>query len=476
MIDTADKILDTVLIFTPTSYSDKENIWEDVHAKFPPLGLASIAAYIRSKGHTVEIIDCNIDGPSFSDFVLYFTRHFLVVYSHINVIGISSLTSNINTAYKIAQLCKEHYPDAIIVLGGPHATALPQEVIQNEYVDIVVVGEGEYTFEEIVSGCNLSSIHGIVYKNENGNIITNTPRKRINDLDSLPMPAYDRLRIADYRPAKGSYKRLPAMSMVTSRGCPGACTFCVKTLGNRITYRSAEKIIEEIRLLIGQYKIKHILFYDDTFTVNERNVMRLCDLLIINKINITWTCFTCTVFVSYELLQKMKDAGCHQIMYGIESTDRTVLQNINKKIDITHVRNAVQWTKQVGIECRLAFLVGSPGDTETTIQENIKFINQLDPDYLIVNVTTPFPGTQMFEWAKDEDLITSYNWDDYTLAKPVIRLKNLNEKQIIKLYKMMYRRFYLRPNYIIKRLASIRSLSDFNILFNGFKSLLSFFY
>ena len=294
-------------------------------------------------------------------------------------------------------------------------------------------------------------------------------------LDELPIPAYDLLPVLKYKPAKGSYKRLPAMSMMTSRGCPGRCTFCSKTLGNILVFKSAEVIFKEIKYLIDNWGIKQILFYDDTFTVFKENVVKLCDLLLENNIDISWTCFARVDFIDKEMLQKMKDSGCHQIMYGVENVDEGVLRNINKKINIDQVKNAVKWTKQVGIECRLAFMVGNPGDNMEILKKNTKFAIKMDPDLIVVNITTPFPGTDMFDWAKSKDLILTYEWDDYTLAKPVMRLENLTADEIKKLYKHMYRRFYFRPKYIFKKLLSIRSLDDLKILSSGFKALLSFF-
>ena len=175
------------------------------------------------------------------------------------------------------------------------------------------------------------------------------------------------------------------------------------------------------------------------------------------------------------MLIKMKKAGCHQIMYGVENIDEGVLKNINKKIDINKVINATNLTKKVGIECRLAFMIGNPGDNEEIIKKNIAFINKVDPDLLIVNVTTPFPGTEMFKWAKEKNLILTYDWDDYNLANPVMRLENLTADQIKRFYKMMYRAFYFRLGFMLRKILKIRTIDDIKILFSGFISLLSFF-
>jgi len=470
--------LDCLLISPPIFDENRQNIWKQVNSNFPPPGLLSIAAYVRSKGHSVRVIDCNIDSPSVESFEPFFEKEFVQKFSSIRVIGLTAMTCTVKKAYKIAAICKKYYPQALMVFGGVHATFVTDEVINNQFVDAVVLGEGEKTMEEIVAGDDLAEIRGIVFKKMAGQgeyqVVKNAPRERIANLDSLPMPAYDLLPILKYQPAKGTYKRLPAMSMMTSRGCPGRCTFCNKTLGDRIVFKSAEKILEEIQYLIKNYRIRQILFYDDTFTIYRENVIKLCDLIIENKIDISWTCFARVDFVDLAMLEKMKRAGCHQIMYGVENTDAAVLKNLNKNIDLDQVMNAVKWTKRAGIECRVAFMVGSPGDNEQTVKKNIEFINKLNPDLLVANITTPFPGTAMFQWAKERNLILTYDWNDYTLAKPVVRLENLSAEQIQKLYCLMYKSFYLRPSYIIKKVLGIRTIDDIKILFGGLKSVFSF--
>ena len=470
--------LDCLLISPPIFDEDSKNIWKQVNSNFPPPGLLSIAGYLRNRGHLIKIIDCNISSPSVESFRPFFEKEFVKKFSSIKVIGITAMTCTVKKAYKVAQICKEYYPESTVVFGGVHATFVTDEVINNKLVDIVVVGEGEITMEEIVAGKNLAEIRGIVFKKlsekNKYEVVTNPPRERIIDLDSLPMPAYDLFPVLQYKPAKGAYKRLPAMSMMTSRGCPGQCTFCSKTLGNRLVFKSAKRILEEIKYLIQNYKIKQILFYDDTFTVYRDNVIKLCDLIIENKIDISWTCFARVDFVDFEMLKKMKEAGCHQIMYGIENINVSVLKNLNKNININQVINATKWTKKAGIECRLAFMVGSPGDNEEIVKKNIDFVNKLNPDLLIANITTPFPGTAMFKWAKERNLILTYDWDDYTLAKPVMKLANLSANQIQDLYKLMYKSFYFRPTFILRKLLKIRTIEDVKIVLGGLTALLSF--
>jgi radical SAM superfamily enzyme YgiQ (UPF0313 family) len=471
------KSLDLLLINPPSFYNDKENIWAGVNSNFPHLGIASIASYVRQSSYSVQVIDCNIVSPSVDQFERYFKDAYVRNYSFIRYIGLTAFTFNINKAYIIASICKRYYPNALILFGGTHATVLPDEVIQKKCVDIVVYGEGEKTCLDILKNISLADIKGILYKQNINNrtlIIKNDPQDRIINIDELPQPAYDLLPINKYRPAKGSYKRLPAMSMVTSRGCPGKCTFCVNSLGTRLVFKSASTIYNEIIYLVKNYGIKQLLFYDDTFTVNKANVIQLCDLIIDKGVDITWTCFARADFIDDFMLGKMKKAGCHQIMYGVENINPDVLNNIKKKINIDQIVNAVHLTKKHAIECRLAFMVGNPGDSEKIIDENIEFLKSIDPDFVVINITTPFPGTEMFAWAKKNNLILTYNWDDYTLSKPIMRLKNLDENQIKRLYKKMYRSFYFRKKYILRMLKSIRSFSDAKRLWDGFFAVFRF--
>lgn len=477
MAENCQKQLDCLLIAPPMFYGDEENIWQKISSNFPPLGLASIAGYLRSRGFKTRIIDCNIASPTVDQFERFFQENYAANFRSIKYIGFTATTVMIKKSYQIAQICKKYFPQARIVYGGAHATFLPAEVLSRDFIDIAVIGEGELTMAEIIADKPLVDIKGIAYPRVIGgerSIIFNEPRPRIIDLNNLPIPAYDLLPIRSYKPAKGSYKRLPAMSMVTSRGCPGQCTFCSKILGSRIVFLSAEKIFAQIKYLINNYNIKQILFYDDTFTVNKANVIKLCDLLLKNKIDLSWTCFARVDFVDLEMLKKMKLAGCHQIMYGVENIDEAVLKNINKKINLEQVKNAVGWTKTAGLECRLAFMVGNPGDNREVLEKNIKFINKINPDLLVVNVATPFPGTAMFKWADEHKFILTYDWDDYDLAKPVMRLENLTADQIRDYYREMYRRFYFRPGYILKKILAIRSYENIKAMFGGFLALLSF--
>jgi len=464
-------MLDAVLI-NPCLFKKKSNIWKRIDSCFPSLGLASIAGYARSKGFKVRIIDAPALRLSVEEFEKYLK--FNSQYYQAKFIGFTATTSSVKNAYEMAKIAKRIYPQAKIVFGGVHATVLPEEVIKQEEVDIAVKGEGEITFNEVLSNRDLSEIKGIVFK-KRGQIIVNPPRERIGNLDELPFPAYDLLPMGRYYPAKGSYQRLPAMSMLTSRGCPGRCTFCNKTLGEKMVFRSADSLIEEIKGLIKDYGIRQIMFYDDTFTVYKENVRKFCRLLLEQKIGISWCCFSRVDYVDLDLLKLMKQAGCHQIMYGVESGDQGVLDSINKKINLDLAKEVVKMTKMAGIDVRGAFMLGNPIETKGTILKTLDFAIELNPEIAIFNVTTPYPGTVMFEQAKKEGMIMTYDWDDYDMSKPVMKLKNLSQEEIQRLYRYCYKKFYFRPKYLLMRLKRLFSKpGEVKVVYDSLKAVFSF--
>jgi anaerobic magnesium-protoporphyrin IX monomethyl ester cyclase len=469
--------INCILISPPYNYKTG-SIYQEVTVNDPPLGLAYIAGFARSKGHTVRIIDCNVEAPSIDEFRDLILNEFIKCNINARIIGVTTTTPSINSAHKVAAICKKYFNECRVVFGGPHATFQYSDILEDDCVDIVVCGEGEVTFEELLSNKKpLNEIEGIVYR-EGGNdfkkIVKNKPRERIKDLDNLPMPAYDLLSLDKYHPALGAYKEEQTINMSSTRGCPEKCSFCAKVFGSFLTYKSYNKIFEELCYLKNVYKINHFLFFDESFTINRNNVLNLCNLIIENKLAIEWTCFARADLVDLTLLRIMREAGCYQIMYGAESFNKIVLNNISKHLSSEIIFKAVQLTKSVGIECRLAMMVGNPGDTEQNINDNIKILKKLNPDLIVVNIAVPFPGTALYRWANEENRILSFSWDDYTGAIPLIHYDDFSEKQILYFYKKMYRDFYLRIPYILKMISRVNSRKDVLRLLYGFKSLLSF--
>lgn len=465
--------LDTLLIWPPFDFPD--GFYSNLRAYDPPLGLLALGAYVRQFDYNVSILDCNLRFENADiEFEDYLKEEILPLSQGLKVIGFTTTTPSVNSCYRLAKICKKILPDVQVVFGGAHASFVPDEALNTGYVDIVVVGEGEITFKEILDQNDLSTIKGIVYRD--GSKFIRTPvRERIKDLDSLPIPAYDLIDMDKYRPILGAYKRLPAMMMVSSRGCPWSCNFCRRPVGKMLTVRSAQKIYDEMKMLSEVYGIKDIAFQDDVFTVNHENVFELCELLIKNPIDIRWLCFARVDIVSFDLLKKMQQAGCWQIMFGVENFEQSILDGINKAVKREQIFQSIEWAQKAGIEVRICMMVGNIGDTEEIINRNIRLIKQLGPDYLSVAIVTPFPGHDIYNWAVKENRISTYDWDKYYGATPILQLDTLTPEEITSLYRKMTFSVYFSPKFILKKLISIRTITELQNYTKGFLGLLHFY-
>ena len=457
-----------ILFLNPPWHKKSGNIWKSVSSCMPPFGLGILAALAREGGFSAAIIDFNAECIGLDRVQERLPD------SAPKFVGITATTILIDIALELAKMAKKRYPETKIIIGGVHATVMPEEVLKSPDVDYILMGEGENSLLELLAGKDPQTTRGIGFKN-NGVIILNSPQPIIPDINVFPIMAYDLLPMSKYYSAPGSYKREPSFGMITSRGCPGRCTFCNGDLfGSVIRFRSAEKIVDEIKFLQKNYGIKDIVFYDDTFTSNRKRAKEFCRLIIENNLDLTWSCFSRVDTVDLEILKEMKKAGCHQVMYGVESGDPQILENINKKISLRKVEETVAATKKAGLEVRLAFMLGNPGETEETLKKTVQYAIDLDPDLVSFNITTPYPGTQMFAWAEEHHYLITKNWPEYDLSKPVMKLPTVDSAKILSYYKKAHRQFYFRPSYIVKKILKIRSFDDFKNNFRPFLSLLKF--
>ncbi|MBU1131194.1 B12-binding domain-containing radical SAM protein [Patescibacteria group bacterium] len=459
-----------LLINPPWVIGENKNLWKQIASCWPSLGLAYIAAVLEHEGHQVYYLDCSAEHYTVGDL-----EKVLKNYTDLDFIGITATTPLINNALAVADIAKKLFNKVKIVIGGVHASVLPEEVLVHPAVDFVVIDEGEKTMKELVSGKEPKDILGLWYKKDN-QIVKNQLRPLIQNLDDIPPPAYHLLPMDKYYPAIGSYKRLPAMMLFATRGCPGRCTFCYRTFRGRVRKRSAKNIIDEIKILQKNYGIKEVAFYDDTFTLFKDVIKDFCDIIIKEKIDISWSCFTRVDYVDEELLGIIKKAGCHLILFGVESADEKILQNINKRISLDQVKQVVKLARKIGIETRASFMFGNQGETEETIKKTISFALELDPDEVQFNITTPYPGTELFQWAKERGYIKSFNWNDYSMSNVVMELPEANQEKLQYYYNLAHRRFYFRPKIILRRLFNIRSWNQLKQEIKGGLALFNFFY
>lgn len=439
----------------------------------PPLGLASIAAVLEQNGHQVEILDVN---------ALQLSEHEIVKkVKGADVIGITAMTPAINSAIKIAREIKEENPDQIIILGGPHATILPEETLNKvPEIDMIVRGEGEKTmvelFDALENNKDIQNINGLTYRN-NG-IKSSPAQPPITDLDSLPFLAYHFLPIHKYKLHPPHGRKLPYMAMMTSRGCPYNCIYCSKPIfGQKFRAQSPGRTIDEVEYLIDKFKIKEIVFYDDSFTLNKKRILQLCEEIHERNIDILWSCETRVDLINEELLKAMKKAGCYMIAYGIESGNQMILNNLRKRITIEQIRSAIELTHKAGIQSVGYFMLGSPGETPETIWQTIDFTKSLKLDFAQFSVMIPLPGTDIYELYLKSGHETS-NWDDYIYASlksastPVFETEMLSKDELQAWNARAYKEFYFRSSYIWQRLIGMRSFRDLNTNIRGFSMFL----
>jgi len=444
-----------VLLINPPWLTKNGNIWHGVQSTYPPLGLLYVAALAEARGHRVRVMDVNAEHLEFDDIAAFLTER------RPAWVGLTAVTAQIIVAHRVAELVKRVSPESKVVIGGVHGTALPDEVLRDPNVDFVVRGEGEKPFAALIDGEPVEQIGGLSYRGTNllQPVVNNPQAEPIEDLDSLPTPAYHLIRFDLYKPAVGAYRRLPSINMTMTRGCPGKCTFC-NSAETALRTRSAEHVVDEIQRLQERYGVREVSFYDDTFTIFKQQVSRLCDLILERKIDLSWSCFARADCVSEGLLAKMRAAGCHQILFGLESADPGILEAIRKPIDLDQTRRAVRMVQKAGIMVRAAFMFGNPGETVETMQRTIDFAIDLDPDISLFNITTPYPGTQMFAWAHKNGYLRTLDWSDYDLANSVLELPTVSSEEVNRMYRAAYRAFYFRPRYLLKRLTRMRSWDD----------------
>ncbi len=429
-----------------------------------PLGLGYIASVLRDGGHDVTFVDPEAHGQTYSDLERILTE------IEPGLVGIGCSTPNFAVALKIAGIARK-CTKAKICVGGVHVSALPKETLRdNDILDFVVMGEGEYTLLELAGGVSPSKIKGIA-RRVGKKVVINPPRPFIEDVDSIPFPARDLADMDKYRPAAYVGMGKKSATMITSRGCPSRCTFCAShlTLGNRFRPRSPENVVDEIEHLVNDYGIEHIIFEDDTFTVDVERAKKICNLMIERKIDINWYCFSRVNVISRDLLSVMKRSGCYSIGYGVESGNPEILKTIKKGITLNQVRKAFDLTKKFNIRVLGFFMFGLPGDTPETIRQTLDFAKEVNPHMAFFNLMVPYPGTEVFinrekygfEICRDYGSFVSIG-THAVVTRPGLSNTDLQRH----VYKANIE-YYLRLSALLRLLKTIRGFSQIEVYVKG---------
>ncbi len=437
-----------VLLVNPPDVTTKYERFLGITA--PPLGLAYIAAVLEEAGYSVRILDCPPLEMSWEEFRRTVRR------LKPKIVSIMATTPIINQAYKAAKIVKEELEDAIVCLGGYHPTFMDVECLREcEHVDIVVRREGEFTLLDLVRAFidgvkSLSDILGITYRRED-DIVRNPDRPLIQDLDALPLPARHLLPMDRYT-FFGT--RTSATTVITSRGCPVGCDFCASSQmhGRKLRMHSAERVVSEVAHVHERYGSDIIAFVDDTFTYDRRRVEKICRLMIEAGLDVTWGCAARVDTIDRELLELMREAGCSVLFFGVESGSQEILDNVGKGFTVRQTKRAFKLCREMGIRTVASAVIGLPGETHETARATIKLLKELNPDYAVVSVATPYPGTRFFQEVVEKELLVEEDWDKFTLMEPVAATTELSPEEIKRYQRRAMLEFYLRPRYLLRRI------------------------
>jgi anaerobic magnesium-protoporphyrin IX monomethyl ester cyclase len=440
----------------------------------PPLGLALIAAILEKEGYPVKLLDLNaLESPP---------EDVMGMATGADVVGITAMTPTIGAALNIALYLKQANRNLTIVMGGPHATLLPEETLNSSRdIDIIVRGEADETIIELLRVLEdkrpLNGIAGISFRLDD-KVVHTAERKSIVDMDSLPFPAYHLLPWQKYRPHPPHGLAMPFAAIVTSRGCPYHCAYCSKPVfGSRFRAQSPGRVVEEMAYLKDRFGVKEIAFYDDSFTLDKKRVHAIAEKIIDTGLKLAWTCETRVNLVDRELLRHMKQAGCYAVAYGIESASPEIIKTLQKDITLAKVEEAVRDSREVGLQVIGYFMLGSPGETPETIRRTIDFAKKLKVDFAQFSVTTPFPGTELYDiYMRDRK--ENPAWESFVYAgagnptTPVFESDKLSRDDLKMWTSQAYRRFYLRPSYFWQRLRRCTSWREIKMNVKGFGMLL----
>ncbi|UCE41125.1 MAG: radical SAM protein [Candidatus Aminicenantes bacterium] len=386
----------------------------------PPLGLLYIGSVLEKEGIDVRIVPADMKNMSWRDIkqdILYYEP---------DIIGVTSTTENRFQSFKLVKLAKKTFPQAMAIMGGPHASMAAEDCLAHiPELDLVVRGEGEETmielcrwYQEGKDSQALDQVNGISFR-KNDEVKSNPSRPLIRDLDSLPYPAFHLVPFEDYNfkfpvPGQGD---LPAVNIMSSRGCPFKCNFCATPInwGRNVRMRSPENVVDEIQRLIERYGVKVIFFFDDTFNVNTKRVEKICDLIIERNLNIFWKCDVRIDLIDKPLLTKMKQAGLFHLSFGLEAASERVRNEIiDKKVDIEDFHNLVKWCQELEIIPNVFFIYSHPTETWEEAQETINIIEQygdgIEASIAILHI---YPGTPLEEIARENGVLPQ----DFTWAK-----------------------------------------------------------
>ena len=439
----------------------------------PSLGLLYLAAVVREAGYQTAIIESDIENLN-PDQV---TEHLLN--EQPDYIGITLFTVGVWQAAQIARQIKQYLPTIKIIVGGPHISSMSMETMQRfPEFDIAVIHEGEQVLPELLQQLeqnnNLSNVNGIIFRDDTG-LQKTPPAPSITDLDALPLPAWDLLPgfpdtsllpIFDYPQG-------PVATMAASRGCPFLCKFCdTSTFGAKVRANSPEAVFNTMKYLKDQFGIRHIQFVDDLFLASRIRTLELCDLIIDHKLDMTWSCTARVDTVKPDVLKRMKQAGCWEISFGLETGSNELLQQMEKAARVEISEQAVNWTSDAGIRCKGLFMLGYPGENNQTIEQTKAFTRRIPMTTMNLSKFTPYPGSPVYREIYGTN-IRDDHWEKMNGMNFVWAPEDLTVETLDREYQNILKNFYRQHRVMHKYV--IMSLHHPTHLIRLFRFIIGFF-
>ena len=427
-----------------------------------PYGVACLASYVEERGYEVKYLEPNLDQLTEEDYVGFIRA------GNFDVIGIGSTTLQIEFAIECFNIIKKILPDIITVLGGVHATLLPEEtIVSAKSIDYIIAGEGETPFYQLLEAIHqkrpddCENIQGICYKRE-GNIIYNPPdSSKYISTEEIPLPLFKIFPMRKYIPQITFAKDFPTYSVMASRGCPYKCSFCNATTisGRRVRYKSIPKVIEEVRILKYEYGARGVMFLDSTFPLNKKWVNEFCRQYIQSGLNVPWSCNTRGDTVDTDILKIMKKAGCWGVNLGIESGNQKSLNLIKKDITVEQNSEAVRLLRKNGYFVGATYIICLPGETEEDVMRTIEYARNLGNQMAFFYLPVPFPRSRLEDACrKDGGLKEDARWLDYNawcFQEMVYVNPLIGKERMLKLLNKAHVRFYSNPKVILRNFLEV---------------------
>lgn len=400
-----------------------------------------------------------------------------------DMVAIHTTTPSIYSDVKHAELCKEVKKDCLTVLVGSHASALPELTLNLSHdVDVIARGEFDYTLVDlakVVEGKkDPKDILGVTYRE--GNHVRSTPdRPFIENLDTLPFPSWHHINPKWYF---DPVKKYPFLTLVSGRGCPFHCTFCILPqvlMGHKYRFRSPKNVVDEMEYDLKLFPyLEGIMFEDDTLLANKKRCYKICLEIKERDLDIWWGCNVRADTTDSEILKLMRAAGCQLFVVGYESGCQEVLNSIQKGLLVETARKFTKLAKEAGIHIHGCFILGLPGETKETLKRTLHYIEKLKPDTIQVYAATPYPGTGFYEWADKNGFIVTDAWNEYVGEEHeqtcIISYPGLSGDEILTSVNKAYRDFYFNPGNMVNLATKVRSWSDFKRLFQGFLNFFNY--